>query len=299
MARATLLLLSLCALAAARKYQGFDEDRGKHSDDEGAGSAPPTSPNDDIFDLWIFPRGCLATLGKGILVGHLDVPCTKRIISKALGYGIIAGACIVKLPQVLALIASGTVEGVSPSSAYMELVGYVVTSLYHVVAGSPFSAYGESVIVAVQSALIVFLLWAYDWPGVRTASVVVIALAVSAQATLASAGNEDALRYVQLASIALFVGSRGLQVKANIDAGSTGQLAFLTLLMNVAGSAARIFTSSQEVKQPEVMANFIISTVLNAVLLGQYVYYGCGKGGLKAGGKAATPKSKGASKKKD
>ena len=61
MARATLLLLllSLCALAAARKYQGFDEDRGKHSDDEGAGSAPPTSPNDDIFDLWIFPRGCL------------------------------------------------------------------------------------------------------------------------------------------------------------------------------------------------------------------------------------------------
>ena len=57
------------------------------------------------------------------------------------------------------------------------------------------------------------------------------------------------LPYVQNASTLLFIASRGWQIAANVSQRSTGQLAFLTLFMNAGGSAARIFTSSQEVKQ--------------------------------------------------
>ena len=51
--------------------------------------------------------------------------------------------------------------------------------------------------------------------------------------------------------------------------GNTGELAVATLFMNFAGSAARIFTSSQEVKEPIVMYSFIVSTILNGTLLVQ------------------------------
>ena len=36
---------------------------------------------------------------------------------------------------------------------------------HHCLQGNPWSAYGETVIVAVQSLLIVVMLWAYDPPG--------------------------------------------------------------------------------------------------------------------------------------
>lgn len=98
---------------------------------------------------------------------------------------------------------------------------------------------------------------------------------------------------VQLLTTVLFALARGVQVWQNFAQvctasagiqlvinvlvlahvqGSTGELAVATLFMNFAGSAARIFTSSQEVKEPIVMYSFIISTVLNGVLLVQVRY---------------------------
>ena len=72
-------------------------------------------------------------------------------------------------------------------------------------------------------------------------------MAVVAQQTYAA--PREYLPYVQLATIVLFVLSRLWQVITNFRERSTGELSGLTLFMNAAGSAARIFTSSQEVKQ--------------------------------------------------
>lgn len=72
-------------------------------------------------------------------------------------------------------------------------------------------------------------------------------MAVAAQQTYAA--PKEFLPYVQLITIVLFAISRAWQIVANVQQGHTGELSVLTLFMNFAGSAARIFTSSQEVKQ--------------------------------------------------
>lgn len=231
------------------------------------------------FTLLILPSSCVRQhMGvdgvslSGLLRMARDLGCMKRVISKVLGYGIIAGACIVKIPQIIRFLSKGSVAGVSYTATYLDLIGYIAQCVYHITLGSPWSAYGEAVIITVQSIGIVLLMWGYQWPGTLHVVAVSLLLAATAQASLMM--PSDSLQYLQWATTALFVSSRAWQIVANAQQGSTGELSFLTLFMNFAGSAARIFTSSQEVKRVEVMASFIISSALNFTLVAQYVYYG-------------------------
>ena len=94
------------------------------------------APDLAAYDLLVFPReqGCLnkflALDVKGLLA---DTFCLKKTISKCLGYGIIAGSTIVKLPQIVNFVRAGSVEGVSRASSYLELVGYLLVSVFHIV----------------------------------------------------------------------------------------------------------------------------------------------------------------------
>jgi hypothetical protein len=219
----------------------------------------------------------------------------------------------VKLPQILRFVAAGSVAGISRGSTYLELLGYLLGSVYHLVQvrgrgrgkgegegggrekrapsrpprervrprerrhrreraskphhqpppfhchttthhnplcllqGTPWSAYGETVIVTVQSALIVVMLWVYDPPGALHIAAVSGGFAAAAQFAYAAPPQYRAL--VMQSTTLLFIASRSWQIIANARARSTGELAFLTLFMNAAGAAARIFTSLQEVKQ--------------------------------------------------
>jgi hypothetical protein len=51
-----------------------------------------------------------------------DQACFAAVLSKVLSIVIIAGACAVKLPQVLKLINAGSAQGLSPSGMYFETV---------------------------------------------------------------------------------------------------------------------------------------------------------------------------------
>lgn len=244
----------------------------------------------DLVHLVVTPQ-CVDTFLGGDL---LNAACLKTSISKALGYAIILGACVVKVPQIIAIVRNGSTEGISANATYLDLLGYLLQSAYHLILGSPFSAYGETLIITVQSIGIVLLMWGYRFPGVTHASIVSSLLAV-ATAVPFNIGV-DKLAYLQLVSSIIFSASRLIQITKNYSESSTGQLAFLTLFMNFGGSAARVFTSSVEIKQVEVFYSFVVSTVLNGLLVAQYVYYNW-IAGKKAGAKAQ--KESGASKKDD
>ena len=61
-----------------------------------------------------------------------DSACFNALLSKVLGYAIIAGSCAVKLPQVLKLIAAGSAQGLSPSGMYFETVSLLFNIVYNV-----------------------------------------------------------------------------------------------------------------------------------------------------------------------
>lgn len=224
-----------------------------------------------------------------------DSTCLKAVIAKLLGYAIIAGSCVVKLPQILKFLKAGSTEGVDRNGCYFELLGCMLQTIYHVRKGTPFSAYGETAIITVQTAVIVLMVWGYNYPGLLHAAAVAGGLAAVAGA--AYTAQPELLSYFFLAASGLFILSRLLQVIANFRQGNTGQLAPLTLIMNCAGTAARVFTSATEVKQLEVFLSAVAVAVLNAVILGQFLVFGGAKPTAKsASTQTATASSKGSKK---
>ena len=64
-----------------------------------------------------------------------------------------------------------------------------------------------------------------------------------------------------------------LQVLTNYRNGSTGQLSAITLTLLFGGALARIFTSVQETGDITVIATYVVSFVVNGMLVGQIIYY--------------------------
>jgi hypothetical protein len=258
MALPKLLLLSLALLAVTA-------------------SAASGSKNSDLV-YFLFKKQCFDKYMTG---QFFDVDCFKSTLSAVLSAGIVAGACIVKVPQILRFVRAGSVAGISRWATYLDLLGYLLGVAYHLVVGTEFMKYGETAIISVQAVITVLLLWGYDFPGLVHMGLVTIGLALATQGAIST--PLDKLQYVQHAATLTFIASRSWQILANARQSSTGELAFMTLFMNFAGSAARVFTSLQGKQQLEVVVSFIISTSLNLILVLQYFYY--------AGRKQSKPRS--------
>ncbi len=88
--------------------------------------------------------------------------CLKVTISKGIGFGIIAGSAILKVPQIIKILNAKSVEGISKYLFYTELVMLIHSSAYSIQANIPFSVYGESLIILVQNTIIILLFWTFS-----------------------------------------------------------------------------------------------------------------------------------------
>uniref|UniRef100_A0A8C2SRL7 Uncharacterized protein n=1 Tax=Coturnix japonica TaxID=93934 RepID=A0A8C2SRL7_COTJA len=68
----------------------------------------------------------------------LHAQCLKILLSKGLGYGIVAGSAMVKLPQVLKLYGARSGAGLSLGAVGLELLALGGSVAYSVGHGFPF-----------------------------------------------------------------------------------------------------------------------------------------------------------------
>jgi mannose-P-dolichol utilization defect protein 1 len=127
----------------------------------------------------------------------------------------------------------------------MEVLLYLSGTIYNVLRGYPVSTWGENLVILVQNVILVFLLWAFATPKIAMTSRLLVMIAFGLltagmfaippefQWTLASAG------------IPVSIIARIPQIITNFKQGHTGQLAFITLVLNFGGSVARLFTTLQ------------------------------------------------------
>ena len=80
---------------------------------------------------------CTASLVHNLDFSAANEACFKLGISKALGVAIISAASIVKIPQLLKLINSGSATGLSFLSYVLETASYTVTLAYSIRNGFP------------------------------------------------------------------------------------------------------------------------------------------------------------------
>lgn len=60
----------------------------------------------------------------------LNVVCLKMIISKGLGYGILLGSLMLRVPQILKILQAKSAEGISPTSEILALLAGFGTMSY-------------------------------------------------------------------------------------------------------------------------------------------------------------------------
>ncbi|PPR82227.1 hypothetical protein GOBAR_AA38485 [Gossypium barbadense] len=183
--------------------------------------------------------------------------CLLPLISKLLGYAIVAASTTVKLPQILKIVNHKSVRGLSLIAFELEVVGYTIALAYCLHNGLPFSAYGELVFLLIQALILVAVIYYYSKPvGITTW---IRALLYCAVAPTILAGQIDPILFEALyaSQHAIFFFARVPQIWKNFSNKSTGELSFLTCLMNVAGSLVRVFTSLQE-KAPTMGILFLL-----------------------------------------
>lgn len=228
-----------------------------------------------------------------------NVECLKVLLAKGLGFAIILGSSLVKLPQVFKIVANGSAQGISFLGVLLELLAVTANGAYSFNHGFPFSSYGEAVFLSLQTSLIALLVL---WFGGSTISSVLFTLVYGTIVFgILQPGliPEEALWWAQAANIPMVVVGKLIQVVTNLRAGHTGQLSAVTVFLLALGSLARVFTSIQETGDQVVVATYICSSAVNVLLALQVIYYWKAtqkaleksKGG-KAGGKAAQKKKR-------
>lgn len=201
-----------------------------------------------------------------------DIDCLKYSFSKVLGLGMVCGGAILKVPQIIKILMSKSTKGISVTSYFMDLIALFINISYNVRFGYPFTTWGEYPFMAVQTFIVLFLIYNYRKSRKN------LILFLSPLILLPIIFNQNIipnslLQLLQTSTIGINIASRVPQIFTNYKNGNTGELSFLTVFFQCAGSLARVFTTIQEVNDPVVFAGNFIASSLNTVLFLQILYY--------------------------
>ncbi|ONK55890.1 uncharacterized protein A4U43_C10F2010 [Asparagus officinalis] len=199
--------------------------------------------------------------------------CLLPLISKILGYLIVAGSTTVKIPQIYKILKHNSVRGLSVAAFELEVVGYTIALAYCLHKGIPFSAYGELLFLLIQAIILVAIIYYYSQPV--GAKVWMKAFLYCAVAPTVLAGQIDPVLFEALyaSQHAIFFFARVPQIWENFTNKSVGELSFLTCFMNFAGSVARVFTSMQENTTMSMILGSLLAVVTNGTILSQMFIY--------------------------
>ncbi|XP_064394212.1 mannose-P-dolichol utilization defect 1 protein homolog [Halichondria panicea] len=219
---------------------------------------------------YFYPGDCYETVWENY--DFFDSDCFKMFVSRALSMLILLGSIIVKVPQIMKIVAAGSAEGLSYLSIFSELGAVTFTCTYNLGKGFPFSAWGESFFIALQNVIIISLMFNYKNQRILIA-VFAPVYSILAWYLTSDLASMELLSTLQTAVIPLMMLSRFTQMYAIYSNGSTGQLSLITSYLNWSGAAARIFTTMQETQDPITLLIFSISFTLNTIIMIQFVVY--------------------------
>jgi len=226
---------------------------------------------DVIFYLGLMTPQCFESLV--VDLDFSNVPCIKMLVSKALGLAIVVGSSLVKLPQVVKIGQSGSADGISFMGVLLELVAITFSGGYAFTSNFPFSSYGESVFLALQTAAIGVLVVAFTRGKLQALLFGALYTGVAWALLTPSITPAIVLWYGQAANIPMILLGKFIQILTNFKNGHTGQLSAITVFLLALGAIARIFTSVQETGDNLVILTYVCSSVVNSIIALQVLFY--------------------------
>lgn len=219
----------------------------------------------------VFPDDCFERLVEDLDVGNIE--CVKKTVSEVLGYAIITGAFIVKVPQILNIVRSGSTAGLAPSSFYLETVAFTSTVVYSVAQGHDFNSFGEALVVLMQDIILVFLLWAYAERAPSAAGKLTLVAGYGGIVAGMYALPPNLRPLLPSISTASTIASRVPQIVTNFRQGHTGQAAVVTWVLQGGGALARVFTTMTKTRDAWQLFGFSISAALSVTIVLQIIAY--------------------------
>jgi mannose-P-dolichol utilization defect 1 len=225
----------------------------------------------------------------------------RFLISTVLGYGVVFGSVILKVPQILKILRSGSADGVSLTANLIELTGYAISTSWAVAQKFEFKDFGENVFILAQLVVLIGLVSFHQRSlGFGIAGVVGILSAMYALCvgTVSTTVHQSLLSF----QLVLLLSSRVPQIYMSYRNRSTGQLAFLTFFLAFGGGCARLLTVFLNVPwengKGTLLVQFGSAVILNGIILSQIFLYGDKKGAKKTIPAVAAKKTDAAAKKK-
>ena len=202
----------------------------------------------------------------------LSATCFKTTLSKCLGVVLIMGAVLVKVPQILKIIKGKSGAGISMSSVSLDLTAMTIFMSYSFVKGFPFTAWGDTFFLVIQTVTVGILVLFYE-SSTSNAISYLIGFSISAFVLMSGITPIGVLWTLQGFNIPIVLMGKLTQAYTNYKNGTTGQLSAVTLIMLFGGSLARIFTSIQETGDFMMVLTYIVSCSANFVLVLQLWHY--------------------------
>lgn len=199
--------------------------------------------------------------------------CLKVFAAKSLGYGIVVGASAVKLPQVLKIFSAKSGAGITIYGVLLELLAITFNACYSFRNNFPFSAWGEAIFLAIETALIAFLVLWFEGAKGKASMFMLTYINIVVCLTHPTLVPRDIMWWLQSTVLPLAVTGKMFQTIKNYRAGHTGQLSAVTAWAIFAGSLTRIFTTIQETGDMLTAVTFIFAAFANATIALQVLYY--------------------------
>ena len=195
-------------------------------------------------------------------------------ISRALSYTVVGMSLFMKIPQVRTLLLSKDTKGVNLRTNWMEIGAYLIgfsygyTHEYHV------SIYFESVVLAIQSAIIIILITWKDNKWTMENMFYTVLTVMFMTATYLRLVPHSLLSILLSSTLPLAAAGKVAQIVTIYRLKSKGNVSVVTWSLATYGCAARLFTIYVEVRDMEILFNFFVSFILNSIVVMMCIYYG-------------------------
>merc|ERR1712232_1369025 len=172
------------------------------------------------------------------------------------------------MPQIVAILRTKTVKGMSETSLVTEFLAATSLCAYNLLVGHPFKTWGEMALIAIQCGIQILLFWFYSTDalsfGKRALGTTAVALACAALwLGMLPAAAFPALGLTQSALGAF---ARVPQIVLNFRQKHTGNLSIITWGLSTVGNTVRIITTLVSVNDWVALLGYVIAWILNFTL---------------------------------
>ena len=201
-----------------------------------------------------------------------DIGCFKYALSKCLGYGILLGSLIIKVPQIMTILKHKSTDGISFIAELLMLVAVIGQMSYGYFKNYAISVYGDSFSLFFQTAVIICLILYYNRQKIRMLLLLSVLILYSIL-LFTNKLPQEVIYSLNACQLVLSLTSKLIQAYENYSNSSTGKLSAITIWLQFIGCVARIFTSIQETNDYTLILTYVLVSLANGLLIGQLFYY--------------------------